>query len=795
MLAKKKLTQLLTRVWMPIAFGLLALTAKSVAQEPIRLHPENGHYFLFRGQPTTLIGSSEHYGAVINLDFDYVPYLDAAAASGLNVVRVFPGTYRETPGSFNIADNTLAPPLARTLLPWKRTATGGAGDGGNKFDLNQWEPAYFSRLQAFVTAASQRGIVVEISFFCPFYDDALWNISPMKSTNHINGAGAGGRVNCFQPNNDLLSYQTSLVGKFATELNGFDNVYYEIINEPYNGGVSSAWQDQIITALVAAESQLPQRHMIAQNVANYDAPISNPNPAVSIFNFHYAQPNAALRNFGLNRAIGDDETGFAGTADFAYRRESWEFMLSGGGLINHLDFSFTTTSEDGHSTASAPGGGGPGIRKQLGVLRKFMEDMPLLTLAPQTSFVTGGVPEGGSVKVIGAPGTAYGLYLRGGTQANLTVNLPAGTYHGEWIDPVSGLTLKTEDFTHPNGNRTLVTPGYSQDIALRLGRPSLRSLTLNSTPQQAVEIAVNPADSNGNTNGTAGFTRSYWDGTIVTLTAPSSSAAGSFVNWLKDGAVYSTSATTNLRIDGSHTLTAVYSNIPTDSQLIVNGSFESGLAGWTSSGNLMIQSSTPYAATDGMHLVGFNGVNSTPNGVLSQTFSTEPGVTYTLEFDAGVLAYNTAQQKTQVTVAGSGNVLSKTITLTGNGDGSNQWVPQLFTFIANSTTTTLSFSDVSATTNGLDHLLDHVRVTGASATSPGAPLPPATLSGAPGSSQIGINATALGTYFLERSADLKTWTRLQGTVVTEPTTLEFPDGGPSGTRMFYRIAFEAAAGG
>src|SRR5262245_40429924 len=44
--------------------------------EPLKLHPANPHYFLFRGKPTVLITSGEHYGAVLNSDFDYKVYLD-----------------------------------------------------------------------------------------------------------------------------------------------------------------------------------------------------------------------------------------------------------------------------------------------------------------------------------------------------------------------------------------------------------------------------------------------------------------------------------------------------------------------------------------------------------------------------------------------------------------------------------------------------------------------------------------------------------------------------------------------
>ena len=75
----------------------------------LRLHPENPRYFLFRGKPTVVITSGEHYGAVLNLDFDYGKYFDTLAADGLNGTRIFSGTYVETGGNFGIASNTLDP--------------------------------------------------------------------------------------------------------------------------------------------------------------------------------------------------------------------------------------------------------------------------------------------------------------------------------------------------------------------------------------------------------------------------------------------------------------------------------------------------------------------------------------------------------------------------------------------------------------------------------------------------------------------------------------------------------------
>ena len=62
--------------------------------------------------------------------------------------------------AFNIADNTLGPTAERFICPWARSDQPGYANGGNKFDLNQWDPAYFARLKDFVAKAGDRGIVV-----------------------------------------------------------------------------------------------------------------------------------------------------------------------------------------------------------------------------------------------------------------------------------------------------------------------------------------------------------------------------------------------------------------------------------------------------------------------------------------------------------------------------------------------------------------------------------------------------------------------------------------------------------
>ena len=106
---------------------------------PISLHPQNGRYTPLRGKPAILVGSTEHYGAVLNADFDYAKYLDQVQADGLNLTRAFTGVYCEPVGAFNIAGNTLAPQQGRLLCPFARSDTPGYAGGGNKFDLTRWD--------------------------------------------------------------------------------------------------------------------------------------------------------------------------------------------------------------------------------------------------------------------------------------------------------------------------------------------------------------------------------------------------------------------------------------------------------------------------------------------------------------------------------------------------------------------------------------------------------------------------------------------------------------------------------
>ena len=450
------------------------LAAPAEEAKPISLNPENPHYFLFRGQPTVLITSTEHYGAVLNMDFYYPLYLNELQSHGLNLTRLFSGVYVEDFAAFKIARNTLAPAPLRLICPWARSTQPGYAGGGNKFDLHTWDPAYFNRLKDFVAQAGKRGIVVEMVLFCPYYHDQQWDLSPLKASNNIQGVGDLPRTKALTlENGPLLAIQDAMVRKIVTELRGFDNVYYEICNEPYFGGVTIPWQNHIAETIKSTEAAFPEHHLIAQNISNGSKKIEDPNPSVSIFNFHYSRPPKSVAlNFGLNRVISDDETGFRGTGNSHYRREGWDFILAGGAAYDNLDYSFTVGHEDGtfKFPSTQPGGGGHALQAQLSILKKFIESFDFVHMHPDTADIKA-VGNAAQIYALAQPGKAYAVYVDGGGPGTtLLCNVPAGRYHAEWINTRTGAIDKTEDVNHAAGALPLASPPYSEDVALRLVR-------------------------------------------------------------------------------------------------------------------------------------------------------------------------------------------------------------------------------------------------------------------------------------------------------------------------------------
>lgn len=453
------------------------LIAPASFDPPLSLHPQNLHYFLFRGKPAILIGSTEHYGAVMNLDFDYNTYFEELAASGLNITRTFTGIYVEPQGAFNIKKNSMAPAPGRFICPWARSTEPGYANGGNKFDLGKWDPEYFARLKEFISAAGKKDIIVELDLFSNFYDTVQWKLSPLNYRNNINDVPETDNWKdvLSLKNPVLVGVQEKMVRKIVSELRDFDNLYYEVCNEPYFGDTIALqeWERHMTAVVVDAEKDYKNKHLISNNIQNEYRLLENPRDGVSVYNFHYAAPpRTVAANYRLKSVIGDNETGFDGIEDAAYRKEAWDFILSGGALYNNLDYSFTSDNEDGSFivTKGQPGGGGKSLRNQLKLLVEFMSELDFIHMNPLTSEKVKVVqPENETVHGLGNE-TVTVLYIinKNCGSSGVDVLLGSGSYNLTWINPVSGEKRISAVKDHPGGWMRASFEGCREDMALKI---------------------------------------------------------------------------------------------------------------------------------------------------------------------------------------------------------------------------------------------------------------------------------------------------------------------------------------
>lgn len=317
---------------------------------------------------------------------------------------------------------------------------------------------------------------------------------------------------------------------------------------------------------------------------------------------------------------------------------------------------------------------------------------------------------------IGAVGTA-GLNQRlearitGASQRLLTTEtvIAAGTGTAVWSAKSFAFTADSTETVIRLSDKS--PTGTNVDLLLdhvRVVPAGTRALALDGI-MRGITIQVGTPDLNRNTNGTTRMHRYYPGTTSVGIEAPAEHQGRTFLKWTLNGSDHAFTRSATVVMDKDQSLVAVYESPP---QILVNGSFEDALAAWTRSGNADIRGTSPYLATDGRQLLGFNMAQGVPNGVVSQSVPTISGATYQLSFDAGVLGYNTQWQKLEVTVSGTSTLLSRTIAIQGTGNGSIRWQPQAFSFIADGATATLRFRDASSTTSSIDLLLDKVLLTG-----------------------------------------------------------------------------------
>jgi len=455
-----------------------------MSNNTFRLHPENPHYFLYRGRPRVLITATEHYGAVINRNFDYARYLEDAADKAATLSRCFL-LFRELEGVPLNPHSPCKPLPGEYVAPFLRTGPGFAGDGYPKFDLDQWDPEYFARLHGFLSDAARRDVVVELTLFSNTYSDAVWNLNPFNTRNNVNGVGdiAWQDYNSMR-DATLFARQVAYVRKIVAEVNAYDNFYFEICNEPFGNqsgghvsvGEVEAWSNAIRRVIREEEAALPKRHLVFQvPVERFRGDsaldVLADDGDVDAINMHdYQQltfrgrPIPPLgrfmqRDLKLDRIhdlwtichaagkpiVFDEDNACTNGLDeeswTIHRKRAWTVVCSGH--YDMIDFSIQAAGGEAGSPASRAH-----IRSWMKHLSTFIHSTDFVRMTPVRDFCKE-TPTHTLAATLAHPGAEYVIYVADKREGEdlgcgepcsgrLSFSLPAGRYEVSFYQPVTG---------------------------------------------------------------------------------------------------------------------------------------------------------------------------------------------------------------------------------------------------------------------------------------------------------------------------------------------------------------------
>jgi len=203
--------------------------------------------------------------------------------------------------------------IADSGFPWARSATTGASDGGNKWDLSTFNQSYFDRTRARALQLYGSGLyaVVELFDGLGLTVNRCGNSSPtgdgfpFTGVNNINSvddgytSGAQGEGSMTMTSlNSINTFQDAYIRKIIDTLNDVPNVIWEISEEAPTG--STFWQNHVISVIQSYEATKPFQHQVLYPTLNVNSPndpslynsaanMVAPLGATSIGNYHVVQ--------------------------------------------------------------------------------------------------------------------------------------------------------------------------------------------------------------------------------------------------------------------------------------------------------------------------------------------------------------------------------------------------------------------------------------------------------------------------------------------------------------------------
>jgi uncharacterized protein DUF6298 len=488
--------------------------SREKSDPPISIHPQNPHYFSFRGKPLVLIAASEHYGSVVNRRFNFARYLAEAADKKQTMTRTLL-LFRELQGMRN-PSSPLKPESPDYIAPWPRTGPGKAMDGEPKYDLDRWNPEFFDRLHQFLSLASNYEIVVELTLFSNTYADRIWALNPLRDRNNLQGAGTVEWPEYISlKDNQIVSRQASFARKVIQETGAFDNVYYEICNEPGGGQpghVSPAevdlWQAEMGRVIREELQKLNCRHLVVgQQAFNYlpqvnqtfdasftgwllDAVTVHPLPNLTVGGKTYQLGNfmskelrlADFRDFFLmarrfpKPCISDEDNAASLYQDeigwTIQRKRAWMAVVCGA-HYDFIDFSLTVGSEAGTEESRAQ------IRRWMRNLSVFIHAFDFVHAKPLENWIEA-TPEHVVTGVLAKPPREYIVYLADAREVTdpaagqaiggpVSFPLDPGQYEASFYFPLTGAHSQPIPIRGGGRVRIELQP-FHHDIVLRVSR-------------------------------------------------------------------------------------------------------------------------------------------------------------------------------------------------------------------------------------------------------------------------------------------------------------------------------------
>ncbi len=480
----------------------------------VRLHPENPRYFYYNGKPIVLITATEHYGAVLNRNFDFTSYLDETADKKVTLSRCFL-LYRELEDTPRNPHSPCKPLAGEYIAPFLRTGPGYATDGYLKFDLQRWDPEFFQRLHAFLDESSRRGIIVELTLFHNTDNDLCWNLNPFNAKNNVNGMeGAIWQEYTTMLNPGIWNLQQRYVRKIVQEVNRYDNIYFEICGEPAAdiGGRAKMrevekWQVAIRDLIREEEAKLPKQHLIFEmpiypgNFGYQLDPLLD-NKEVSAVNVHSASARCRGKIYplGVSNAhdlglhflhhlwtswyeeaskplvMDEDNVGFSLYDEdwIINRKRAWTIVFSGG-HYDMIDFSIQVGGQERGTPESREK-----IRSWMKHLSEFIHSLDFVHSRPLRDFPVA-KPEGTNAATLTIGKGEWVIYLADSREINefecgsprsgkLVLPLPEGRYEVRLYSPEKGEYIEDGIQHSSNGKTTLMLKSFTHDIVVHVKR-------------------------------------------------------------------------------------------------------------------------------------------------------------------------------------------------------------------------------------------------------------------------------------------------------------------------------------